>query len=186
MSHYHRFCTFLVLLLIAPPVVGPSAFAQTLTLTSKAVQHIDASGDEFVYFNLSDALIVTPEAAGFGGWDIAFQGTNIKVNGASQLLDQSYEEMTVAPEEGYTLNEDGTSELPSGSDSGWFSYDFNTHVISPAANKTIVLKTHDGKYCKIEITDYYKVVFTENGPAPTPRYYSFRFTLQADGSGAFE
>ena len=164
-------------------VLTSSSFAQTIT--TKSVQHIDASGDEYVYFDLGTAKLVSAESANFGGWDIAFQGTNIKVNGASALLDHAYDELDSAPEDGYALNEDGTSELPSGGDSGWFHYDFNSHVITPVANKTIVLQTRDGKYCKIEITDYYKVVFTENGPAPSPRFYSFRFTLQGDGTRSF-
>ena len=155
-------------------------------VTSKAVLHIDATGDEFVYYDIESATLVSAEAAGFGAWDIAFQGTNIKLNGPSQILETDYASVVEAPSEGYALEEDGTSVLPSGSGSGWFDYDFNTHVISPAAGKTIVFKTRNGKFSKLEITDYYKTVFTDNGPAPAPRYYSFRYILQEDGSPTFE
>jgi hypothetical protein len=55
-------------------------------------------------------------------------------------------------------------------------------VITPIAGRTIVVRTADGKFAKVEILNYYK-----NAPAsPTmtdaSRYYTFRFKFQPDGS----
>jgi hypothetical protein len=148
-------------------------------LLSKSVQHIDASGEEFVYYSLSEGRLSTELEANFGAWDIAFQGTSIKVNGSSQILDVGFDLVEEAPEEGYATEDDGTSEIPSDAESRWFNYNFDTHVITAVADKTIVLKTKTGEYAKVKITDYYKTVF---GSDPVPRSYSFRYVLGAEGS----
>jgi len=141
--------------------------------------NIDASGEAFVYYSISEERIATEQEASFGAWDIAFQGTNIKFNGVSQLLPVAYDAMTEAPKEGYTEGENGASELPTDADSRWFDYDFNTHVITPISERTVVFKTRDGHYAKFHVNDYYKVVF---GSDPVPRMYSFKYAIQTDGS----
>ncbi len=164
------------LLLISLLVTG-SATGQDLA--SKSVQHLDASGGAFVYYSLARGRLATEVEANFGAWDIAFQGTSIKVNGASQILDVAFDLIDEAPEEGYATDEDGTSEIPSDAESRWFNYNFDTHVVTAVANKTIVLRTKTGEYAKVKITDYYKTVF---GSDPVPRSYSFRYVLGAEGS----
>ena len=164
------------LLLISLLVTG-SATGQDLL--SKSVQHLDASGEDFVYYSLAQGRLATEVEVNFGAWDIAFQGTSIKVNGASQILDVAFALVEEAPEEGYATDEDGMSEIPSDSESRWFHYDFNSHVITALPDKTIVLKTKMGEYAKVKITNYYKTVF---GSDPVPRSYSFRYVLGAEGS----
>ncbi|NQV71772.1 hypothetical protein HQ496_01515 [bacterium] len=157
-------------------IYAPLAMGQTVE--KKSIQGLDATGDDFVYFNLTSGEIIAKEAAAFGGWDIAFQGTNIQVNGEAQFVDSKYDELVEAPADGFLAEESGPVTLPSGGTDGWFNYDFNSHVISPIANRLIVVKTKGGQYAKLEILDYYKVTFGDNGPAPAPRYYTFKYALQ--------
>ena len=164
--------SLLISLLVTGSVTGQD-------LLSKSVQHLDASGEDFVYYSLAQGRLATEQEANFGAWDIAFQGTNIKVNGASQILDVAFDLVEEAPEEGYATDEDGTSKIPSDAESRWFHYNFDSHVITALADKTIVLKTKTGEYAKVKITDYYNTVFGSN---PVPRSYSFRYVLGAERS----
>ncbi len=61
-------------------------------------------------------------------------------------------------------------------------YNPSTHEVTPVENRTIVLKRAGGGYAKIEIMDYYKQEFTDDGPRPVPRFYSLRFDLSDSGS----
>jgi hypothetical protein len=168
---------FILLLLLA---AAPLVHAQILE--SRSIKGLDATSDGFVYFNLSSGEIVAPEAAVFGGWDIAFQGTNIQVSGSAQYMDAAYDSLNTAPDSGYLSNDLGPLTLPSGGTDGWFDYDFNTHVITPVENRILLIKTQTRKFVKLEILDYYKSEFSTDGPVETPRYYSFRYLMQKDGS----
>ena len=146
-------------------------------------QHVDVSDDGWVYYNLTENRLASEQEASFGGWDVAFQGTTVKFNGPSRLLEATFDAVDSAPEEGYSESEDGTSELPTDAESRWFNYDFNTHVISAIPSRTAVFQTRDGHWGKLNITDYYKTVF---GADPIPRMLSFRWVIN-DGNGrAFE
>lgn len=159
--------------------------AQAQDQNNRSISGLDASGDGSVFFNLASGEIVSIEAAAAGGWDIAFQRTNIQVNGAAQFLDVDYDSLYQAPEMGYLTSESGPVALPSSSEKRWFNYDFNTHFISPVKNRIVVIKTKSGHYAKLEILNYYKAEFGADGPVETPRFYSFRYVLQTDGTNAF-
>ena len=165
-------------LLIAFLTVGFSA-AQDVQFA----QHVDVSDDGWVYYNLDENRLASEQEASFGGWDVAFQGTTVKFNGPSQLLDATFDAVDAAPEEGYTESEDGTSELPTDAETRWFNYDFNTHVITPKSSRTAVFQTRDGHWGKLNITDYYKTVF---GADPIPRMLSFRWVINEGNGRAFE
>ena len=164
-------------------------FAIMATLTSSAAlgqelveayaTNVDASGEEYVYYNLTENRLATEREADFGAWDIAFQGTNVQVNGASQLMAVGYDTVTDAPADGYAEGEDGITSLPTEAESRWFDYDFTNHVVTPIPERTIVFKTRDGHWAKLHISEYYKTVF---GSEPEPRMYSFKFAIQTDGS----
>jgi len=145
-------------------------------------RHLDVSGGDWVFYNLTEKRVASEQEANFGAWDVAFQGTAVRFNGPSMMMMETFENVEAAPEEGYAENEDGTSELPSEADTRWFDYDFNTHVITPKSSRTAVFQTKDGHWAKLNITDYYKTVFGED---PIPRMLSFRWDIQEDGSRYF-
>lgn len=145
-------------------------------------QHVDVSSDGWVHFNLAENRVASEQEASFGAWDIAFQGTTVMFNGPSQLLDSPFDKVEAAPEEGYAQDEDGTSQLPTDAESRWFHYDFNNHIITALPSRTAVFQTRDGDWGKLNITDYYKVVFGED---PIPRMLSFRWVINEDDGRAF-
>ena len=155
----------------------------TVLVQAQEVQfalHVDVSSDGWVYYNLADNRLASEQEASFGAWDIAFQGTSVKFNGPSQLLDSPFDRVESAPEEGYAQDEDGTSQLPSDAESRWFHYDFTNHIVTALPSRTAVFQTRDGGWGKLNITDYYKVVFSED---PIPRMLSFRWVFaEADGN----
>ena len=167
-----RILSFLLLSFL---LLAPSAVAQE----SASAKWVDVSGEGWVYYNLAENRVASEQEAGFGAWDVAFQGTTVKFNGPSQLLSMAFDQVHIVPNEGYAQEEDGTSQLPTDAESRWFDYDFNTHVISA---RPAVFKGRDGRWGKLNITDYYKVVF---GAAPIPRQLSFRWMIAAQDSPMF-
>lgn len=144
---------------------------------------VDVSSDGWVYYNLAENRVASEQEASFGGWDVAFQGTSVKFNGPSQLVDQTFDAVQSVPEDGFATDEDGTSQLPTDAERRWFHYDFNTHIITALPNRTAIFQTRDGHWGKLNITDYYKTVFGED---PVPRMLSFRWVIAGADSRSFE
>lgn len=171
----------------APLVCLVLAFGVSLLLSQNPVSaqeafFVDATGSDYTYYSLQKNRPVPQAVSDTGGWDLAFKGSEIRVNGAAQYVDVAFDSLMTAPEEGYATDTPDEPALPGGSGKGWFNYNPMTHAVTPVENRTIVLKRSDGGYAKIEITDYYKQEFTNEGPRPLPRYYSFRFELSDSGS----
>lgn len=146
----------------------------------QTVMNIDASGDDFVYYSLRDNRPVEASEADGEAWDIAFQSTNIRVNGSVQLVEASFGAVLTAPEEGYQSDEEA---IPGGSGNGWYLYDSSVHVVMPIPNRTLVLKTAAGAYAKVEILSFNRMdPASGSDEGGDPRYYSFRFAYQPDGS----
>ena len=69
--------------------------------------------------------------------------------------------------------------ISTGSGNGWYTYNGQTHVISPTPGKILVFKTHDGLYAKIEILSYYKdSPANPNAFTDPSRYYTFNYIYQ--------
>lgn len=81
--------------------------------------------------------------------------------------------------------------ITKGSGKGWYTYDGANNLITPTPGRVLVIKTATGKYAKVEILNYYKGGITplssatDSVKAFDSRYYSFRYTYQADGSMNF-
>lgn len=163
-----------------------ASVVQAQNTSSRSIGGLDATGDQFVFFNLTSAMAVPAEAAAFGGWDIAFQGTNIQINGSAQYVNVPYDSLFQAPDAGYLSSESGPVALPTSSEERWFNYNFDTHEISPVPNRIVLIRTKEGNFAKLEILNYYKTEFSATGPAVIPRYYSFRYMLRTDGSTTFD
>ncbi len=154
---------------------------------------------EFTKFDLSTGHITAdPE-----GWDIAFRGTAIAINGGSPTgtLDEpprngnggatfvsgTFESVTVAPS---NFSEDSSEgfAIPGGSGNGWYNYNPQMRMITPIPGKILVVRTRDGKYAKIEILSYYKGAPANPNPmADASRYYTFRFLYNPnEGSNSLE
>lgn len=133
-------------------------------------------------------------------WDLAFQGTNILINGGTSgpgqggaiVLEVPFDEVAEAPTDDQ-LRVDGVDDCPNGvkraicpgSGNGWYNYDPSTHLIMPIPGRTIVVRTADGRFAKMRILSYYKGAPDPgalNPEAHPSRYYTFEYVFQPDGS----
>ncbi|NRB84325.1 MAG: hypothetical protein HRU49_11205 [Winogradskyella sp.] len=164
----------------------------------------DPIGGDFAKFDFSTGMETTSDTE----WDIAFRGTTIAVNGGAVtgtndeparngnagavIIDGTFASVTSA--DGLTFAQDGTSgfAIPTGSDNGWYNYNFMTNIVSKIPGKVLVFRTRDGRYAKVEIISYYEdnpnPIIGGFGPdASTPRYYTFDYVYNPnEGETTFE
>jgi hypothetical protein len=135
-------------------------------------------------------------------WDVGFQGTNIIFNGgtsgpgqgAAVIVEDLFEDVTEAPADG-AFRVDGQAECPSptgqpgprraicpGSDNGWYNYNPQANLITPIPGRTIVVRTADGRFAKLRIISYYQDAPAAPTETSVPRYYTFEYVFQPDGS----
>ena len=153
-------------------------------------------GGEFSKFSFKTGKKTTDD-----NWDIAFRGTTIAINGGEKTGTADEPDRTgnagasifsgtlaeLKTIDGLVFNQDsGTSfAIPTGSDNGWYNYNFRTNVISPIPGKVLVIRTHDDKYAKVEILSYYLDQDSSN-PAGG-RNYTFNYVYNPNaGEISFE
>lgn len=178
--------------------------AETVTnLAADPTQMPDGSPAEktnqFTLFSFKENAVIPNSDSATTRWDIGFRSTTIIVNGGAsgpgsteaQLVSGIFDELTEAPESGYKTDTEAEYAIK-GTD-GWYSYTGHTgtppSAIIAVPGKTIMLKTSDGKYAKMEILSYYygnpnttTDDFADLSKRPPSRYYTFRFIYQPDGS----
>lgn len=151
-----------------------------------------ASKKEFTYFSLRDSAIVPIGDSVGSKWDLAFSGSNIRINGGTGRVGQGgavvlknidFDTLSEAPESGYAVDTSGTQLAVK----GWYQYTGATgtppHTILPIAGTVIVLKTAEGKYAKAQVISYYKGNPQIGTTTPEKsRFYTFKYFLQPDGS----
>lgn len=160
----------------------------------KATQSADYSTNpptitgDYIKFSFKTGAITTGN-----DWDIAFRGSTIIVNGGeATATDQPARTANVGAyiasgtlasvtDVNTTLfvSDSATNGLaiPTGSGNGWYTYNATTHIISPIAGKIIVVKTHDGRYAKLEILSYYENS-QPNTDLSNSQYYTFNYVYQ--------
>ena len=124
-----------------------------------------------------------------GAHRLAALGLEVQGGAAAQVVEGIFDELLVAPDAGYLQDNKNTPAyaIPTGSGNGWYSYNGATQVISPIAGRVIVVKTTEGKYAKLEILSYYQNAPAEpNAMSDMPRYYTFRYIYQPDGTKNFK
>lgn len=151
-------------------------------------------GGAFTKFSFSQNTTVTDDS-----WDIAFRGTTIIVNGGSaigitdeptrtgngavSIVTNTLDAVTTIPDiSSFAQDATNTYAIPTGSGNGWYNYNATNNLITPIAGKIFVVKTHDGKYAKMEIISYYKDAPTTPDATALSRYYTFRYVYQPNGT----
>lgn len=150
-----------------------------------------AKPNTYNYFSLVTGLAVSEDDAKTSKWDLAFSGTTILINGGTSgpgqggavILEKPFDSLSEAPKEGYKTDGASGDAIASGSGSSWYKYDMSVHAILPIVGRTIVVKTAEGKFAKIEFISYYKGA-PEEVPTEESKYYTFRYVL-ADENGKF-
>ena len=148
----------------------------------------------FTFFSLRTGAIVPNADSASSSWDLGFKGTTIVVNGgtsgpgngAAQVVTGTFEDLTIAPESGYTSDSAAGNAIPTGSGNGWYNYNGQLNLITPIPGRVLVIRTADGRYAKVRILSYYRgAPETPDPTQDTSRYYSFEYVFQPDGSRTF-
>jgi hypothetical protein len=154
----------------------------------------EVAGGTYTKFSFSQNAVVTGD-----DWDVAFRGTTILVNGGAPLATDEpartgegaaailtsvlFSEVTATPAATAFAQDSATAyAIPTGSGNGWYTYNSETHIITATAGKVFVVKTHDGKYAKMEILSYYKDAPANPTQETETRYYTFNFAYQPEGT----
>ena len=149
---------------------------------------------DYTKFSFAEGGIVEGE-----NWDVAFRSTSIIVNGgmasdssqlsrtgnaAVYLIDGTMTEIS-SVDEGLLTQDAATSTAIIDDfgqmQMGWCVYDHATNIISPIAGKILVFRTHDNKYAKVEILNFYDAAMTNIYGG----FYTFNYVYQSDGGITF-
>lgn len=184
----------------------PESDVQVYTVKDLPANADAERGDppDFTFFTLRNNEIIADTDSASTKWDIAFSATTILVNngtsgpgqGGAIVLDVPFNEVNIAPSEGYRIDTESGYAIPIGSDNGWYHYTGEGNpprAIIPIDNTTIVIRTADGgHYAKIKILSYYKGnpdvtsdEFANPATRPPARYYTFKFAIQKNGTRNF-
>ncbi|HBQ61649.1 MAG TPA: hypothetical protein DD671_19085 [Balneolaceae bacterium] len=144
----------------------------TLSATRAPEENVEGNTETnpgYTFFDLNTGEII--EDSTDASWDIGFGGTTLIANaghgGGIQVISTGYADLQDAPADGYAAETERSS---------CHDYDFNTHVITPKKDHSIVVQTPEGEFAKIEILSYYRDSDTEN----ESRFFTFNYTLQTE------
>ncbi len=161
-----------LLLLLAAVLPAAGTIAQEV----KNITNLNASAGA-AYFNLELGKQIHTDRSHTADWDISFAKTTISLNEkagvTAQVVAVSFESLGKAPAAGYRKDTDESKAIPTGSGNGWYNYNIEDHTILPIADRTIVVKTGNGKKYKIGISSYNKdgKLFEGTG------FYTFRYAV---------
>jgi hypothetical protein len=174
--------------------------ADTIVGFSPIGQPIGAG--KFTFYSFETNSIVPSSDSNSTKWDIAMRGTTILTNngtsgpgkGGAFLYVGTFDDLTVVPADStFKVDAAPTSyAITIGSNKGWYLYTPQTNLVTPVPGRVLVIKTATGRYAKVEIINYYKGGTTPPASASdavktfSQRYYTFRFTYQADGTTNFK
>jgi hypothetical protein len=152
---------------------------------------------KYTFYSLETNSIIASSDSNSKKWDLGFRGTSIITNGGTGgpgnggafTYSGTFDELkTISADSTFKVDNAPTSYAIANS---WYSYNFATNIITPVPGKILVVRTANGKYAKVEITNYYKGGVTPAADASDAdktakqRYYTFRFTYQSNGSKNF-
>ncbi|KPM32332.1 Hypothetical protein I595_1984 [Croceitalea dokdonensis DOKDO 023] len=145
---------------------------------------------EFTKFSFATGAVTDSDTE----WDIAFRGLIIIVNGGeptgtndepdrngnggATIVNETFESITSSAGLSFAQDAPNTYAIPTGSDNGWYNYNRGLNLVTPIPGRILVVRTHDGKFAKMEILSYYKDAPTEVTPEIANndfRFYTFRY-----------
>lgn len=136
---------------------------------------------EWVYFSFDggvEVLPTTPEDS--DEWDLAFKFASIMVNGGVSgtggmemvpLDAADFDSITEAPADGYLTDAEPDPENPYDSglafdtDGGWYTYTGPPDHEFSVSNRLHVIRSTDGSYYKLKLTDFVDAAGTPGWPA---------------------
>lgn len=169
-------------------------FSITVSAVHAEIHHntltVDATdGENWVYTDLLRGEVVDiSNAATSLNWDLGFRRTGVIVNGgisgpgeaaAAVLKDVLFEDILVAPEEGYVSDTEQITTFATGD--GWYTYTGPpNHWVLPN-DIVYILRTATGNYAKLRFIGYYE----DNESKVSSGFISIEYVLQDDGTRNF-
>ena len=154
----------------------------------------DSTFADTVYYSLRENKVIDKLEQNTTNWDIGFYRTTIMVNGGTSgpgdgaaivINNTDFTYVTEAPSTGYNTDSESGYAIPTGSGNGWYNYDHETYSITPKQGVILIIKTADGKYAKLQMLSYYKGYpgsIPDDPYMQEPRYYSFKYAIQMNGT----
>ena len=155
---------------------------------------------KFTFYSIESKSIIASADSNSTKWDVAFRGTTILTNGGTSgpgfggafVYNGTFDELTsISADSVFKVDNAPTAyAIPTGSNKGWYVYDFPTNLINPVPGRVLVIRTANGNYAKLEIFSYYKAGtpaanVPDDEKLARQRYYTFRYTYQSNGSKIF-
>ena len=144
---------------------------------------------KFVKFSFSEQKIVEDDK-----WDIAFRGKTILINGGfSGSSDEpnrsgfgggyieigNYGSIKTVDEDKIKQDSESEKAISRENGKGWFDDNIQNGLVTPIDGRTLIFKTHNGRYAKMRISSYYKdSPDVPNALLNESQYYSFNYTYQ--------
>jgi hypothetical protein len=201
------------------PVVnnGPGARDYSVSVSGKivTVKNLDADtilgfsvfgqpygAGKYTFFSLVSNSRVNSADSATANWDIAFRGSRILVNngtsgpanGGGFVFAEGFDGVNSVPADStfrIDNNTTNTYAISNPSGSSWYIYDGPNNLLNTTPGRTLIIKTANGKYAKLEILNYYRGGTTPSSTASNDvkgydsRFYTFRYTYQPDGTTNF-
>lgn len=172
----------------------PESEIQAETITDLYAPSTRENSDaRFVLFSFRTGQTVDIADSASTSWDVGFRGTEIIINSGSSgpgeaglvRLDVSFEQVTIAPSEGYETDGETLAMAD------WYTYTGMSepmHAVFPNENETYVLRTADGShYVKFDIISYYQgnpdtstETFANVQTRPGSPYFTFDYVIQLE------
>lgn len=155
---------------------------------------------KFTFFSLVNGAVVANSDSATTKWDIGLRGTTILTNAGTSgpgaggafvqvgLFDNL---ATISNDSTFKTDNAPTYAITTGSNKGWYVYDGANNLVTPIPGRVLVIRTANGKYAKIEINSYYRggatpaATASDNIKTTEQRYYTFRYSYQANGTKTF-
>ncbi len=197
MKHFLIFLTLFVLLSVIgcqkSVVTEPTPVESSLPIHLAKDIVADTGGvGKYTYFSLRDSSVISGTDTMTTKWDLAFATTKIRTNsgtsgpgqgGAIVLSSADFDTVSQAPYSGYSYDTTATQlAIRTGSDNGWYHYNFATNIVTPIVGRVLLIRTADAKYAKVQIVSYYKGAPLTPTQTDQPRFYTFKYVYQSDGS----
>jgi hypothetical protein len=156
---------------------------------------------KFTFYSFETNSIVPSTDSNSTKWDIAMRGTTILTNngtsgpgkGGAFVYVGTFDDLTVVPADStFKIDAAPNFAIPALESKGWYTYNRLVNLVTPLPGRVLVIKTATGRYAKVEIINYYKGGTTPPATALdavktfSQRYYTFRFSYQADGTTNFK
>ncbi len=155
---------------------------------------------KFTFFSIETNSVISDADSNSTKWDIGVRGTTIITNsgnsgpgfGGAFVYNGTFGELTsISADSVFRVDNAPTAyAIPTGSNKGWYVYDFPTNLINPIPGRVLVIRTANGNYAKVEIYSYYRggtpsANVPDDEKLARQRFYTFGYTYQSDGSKVF-